>query len=157
MFLASCASDTPQIIRITEENRHEEFDGLRFYEPEEYLSVGKKHDVKEDGVVEITEENGKRTRITEAIILPKERLIGEIVLMKNERKEYVIIGAHNVTLIDGWMLEGFYAKDSVLQKVSKKNLLHILDGAEGLTPGLYQFIKNEQGIVTSLKKIRVVQ
>lgn len=156
-ILTGCASSSPEIIRITDENRDEEFDGIRFYEPEEYLLIGKKNEIKEDGVVEITEKDGVRTRVSEAIVLPKERLIAEVILLRNDKKAYVLTGAHNVTLIDGWRLEGFYSKDSVLKGSSKKHLLQILDGAEGLTPGLYHFVKNEKGIVTSLRKINPIQ
>ena len=117
-----------------------------------------KNEIKEDGVVEISEKDGVRTRLSEAILLPESQLVASIFYLPNKKKEFVLLNAGAVKLINGWMLAGYtqYEGFKSVQE-DKGQLLELITGSEGLSPGVYRFIKDENGFVTGLKKIMLIQ
>ena len=138
------------IVPVTAENKH--LEGVRFVLPEAYLFVAEKA-VVVTGFE--TKEGDKVT--TETMELSEKELVTSIIYLPNPKCEYLIKNAdpEDIILKDGWRFEGFasYSHQQENEKLQIDALVKLLTGTQGLTPGIYRFLRDESGSITQIKEI----
>ena len=140
-LLCSCTSYN--VVRVTEAN-DKEVNGLRFYEPTAYLSVGKNSKGETKGKVLYLPNHERQYAINGTKFLSKEKL--------------------NISVDQGWKIKTAGSTTSLVEyelPVAGHKLEAVKEVLEegiltGFSEGIYKFVYDDSGIVLGLKKVQII-